>query len=72
MDANSITVLTPNQDPDILYIRGGAPAATEIIRICSDGRLFWKGREVETDDDFRAAMLDLAARLIPIVGHDGR
>jgi len=32
----------------------------EIIRIQYDGRLFWKGREVETDEDFRAAMMDLA------------
>jgi hypothetical protein len=34
--------------------------ATEIIRIAPDGRVFWKQREVETDDDFRGAMLDLA------------
>jgi hypothetical protein len=32
----------------------------EIIRIDQTGRLFWHEREVETDDDFRAAMLDLA------------
>lgn len=33
---------------------------TEIIRIAPDGRVFWRQREVETDDDFRKAMLDLA------------
>jgi hypothetical protein len=33
----------------------------EVIRIGPDGRLFWRGREVETDDDFRGAMMDLAA-----------
>ena len=32
-----------------------------IILIKPDGRLFWRGREVETDDDFRGAMLHLAA-----------
>lgn len=32
----------------------------EVIRIEHDGRLFWHKREVETDDDFRAAMIDLA------------
>lgn len=32
----------------------------EVIRIDSEGRLFWNGREVTTDDDFRSAMLDLA------------
>ena len=35
--------------------------AVEVIRIGPDGRLFWRGREVETDDDFRGAMMDLAA-----------
>ena len=34
-----------------------------IITIDPAGRLFWHGREVETDDDFRAAMLDLAKRM---------
>ena len=38
-------------------------ANTEVIRIGPDGRLFWRGREVETDDDFRGAMMDLAAAL---------
>jgi len=32
-----------------------------VISIGPDGRLFWRGREVETDDDFRGAMMDLAA-----------
>lgn len=34
--------------------------STEVIRIAPDGKVFWKQREVETDDDFRSAMLDLA------------
>jgi len=34
-----------------------------IIMITPEGRIFWKGREVESDDDFRAAMLDLAKKL---------
>jgi len=33
---------------------------TEIIRIAHDGRIYWKQREVETDDEFRQAMMDLA------------
>lgn len=36
----------------------------EVIRIAPDGKLFWRGREVETDADFRAAMLELADRLV--------
>lgn len=46
---------------DILTVR--KDANTEVIRIGPDGRLFWRGREVETDDDFRGAMMDLAAAL---------
>ena len=38
--------------------------AQEIISIKMDGRVFWKGREVETDDDFRAAMMELNRQLI--------
>lgn len=34
--------------------------STEIIRIAHDGRIFWRQREVETDDEFRQAMMDLA------------
>ena len=34
-----------------------------MIRIAPDGKLFWHGREVETDDNFRAAMLELAEAL---------
>ena len=37
---------------------------TEVMRIAADGRIFWRGREVETDDDFRAAMLELRDALM--------
>ena len=48
------------QEPgNILEIR--KDANTEVIRIGPKGHLFWRGREVETDDDFRGAMMDLAA-----------
>jgi hypothetical protein len=56
MDENFIAITSPH----ILNFR---PNNDEIIRIAPDGRLFWRGREVETDDDFRAAMLDLANRI---------
>lgn len=36
----------------------------EIIRIAQDGRIFWHGREVETDDDFRGAMMELAQHML--------
>lgn len=38
-------------------------SGVEVIRIAADGRLFWRQREVDTDADFRAAMLDLAGAL---------
>ena len=31
----------------------------EVIRVDHIGRAFWNGREVETDEDFRGAMLEL-------------
>ena len=45
------------------------PNGEEVIRIDHRGRLFWHKREVVTDDDFRAAMLDLVKHLLPC--HDG-
>lgn len=38
--------------------------AQPIVSIAMDGRVFWKGREVETDDEFRAAMLELNQQLV--------
>ena len=38
----------------------------EIIRIANDGRIFWKQREVETDADFRKAMVELRDALVTI------
>lgn len=31
----------------------------EVVCIKHDGRIFWRGREVETDQDFKSAMIDL-------------
>jgi hypothetical protein len=52
------TELAMRNAPDILTLRESNQS--EVIRVAPDGRIFWHGREVETDDDFRAAMLDLA------------
>ncbi len=40
---------------------------TEVLRIEYDGRIFWRGREVETDTEFRAAMIDLQKSLKELV-----
>jgi hypothetical protein len=46
---------------DIMVI--SAPQNREVIRIAHDGTLFWHGREVTTDKEFKAAMLALARYL---------
>ena len=48
---NTITIIQGNNSP------------VPVILIKPNGTLFWNGREVQTDDDFRAAMLDLVAAL---------
>lgn len=35
----------------------------EVIRITQDGRVFWKGREIESDAEFREAVLDIRQML---------
>lgn len=30
-----------------------------VVEIKNDGTILWKGREIESDDDFKKAMLDL-------------
>jgi hypothetical protein len=51
----------PAATPDILTIRNDT--LIEVIRIAPNGDLFWKDRLVETDNAFKAAMLDLAQAL---------
>lgn len=41
----------------------------EVLRIHHDGRVIWRGREVETDDDFRAAMRDMAESMREVACH---
>ena len=48
--------------PNILEIT--PPGEKEVIRIDPTGRLFWHGREVDTDADSRGAMLELAEYLM--------
>jgi hypothetical protein len=36
----------------------------QVVAIEQDGSIKWRGREVETDDEFKAAMLDLRAVLL--------
>jgi len=56
-DFANITTRTSLVPRDLIQIK--ASGITEVLRIDLDGRIFWKELEVETDDDFRAAMLEL-------------
>ena len=49
---------------DALLIKGGAGGTTELVRVSIDGRIFWRGREVETDAEYKGAMVELITRLI--------
>ena len=44
--------------PDILFVQ--ANQGREVIRITPTGEIYWNNRLVETDDDFKSSMLDLA------------
>jgi hypothetical protein len=41
-----------------------ADPLVEIVRIQDDGTILWKGREVESDAEFRSAMIDLKNALV--------
>ena len=51
---------------DILNVKGYG--GREIIRISPDGILFWNGRLVETDEDFKRAVLEMGQQFIRIWG----
>ena len=50
--------LKVSTQPDILFARSNN--MQEVIRIAHDGNVYWRGRLVESDDEFKQAMLDLA------------
>lgn len=56
----SATAIWHSLDVDALRVQG---QGKEVVRIAHDGRIYWLGREVKTDADFRAAMMDLAQQL---------
>ncbi len=52
------TVIRTDFKPDTLVIYKAA--GDEVIRIGPNGDIFWKGREIETDDQFKKCMVELA------------
>ena len=51
-------------NPNVLHVQ--PPGQEEVLRIGPDGRIFWRQKEVETDDQLREAMLDLRNALLLI------
>lgn len=39
-------------------------AMAQVLSITKDGRIFWRQREVETDDDLRTAMKEVAKAML--------
>ena len=58
----------PNEQADLLTVN---QQARPIVCIAADGRIFWLGREVTSDEDFRSAMLEVAATLAHSRGSAG-
>ena len=49
------------EDPDIIRCMKDGKT---VMRIAPDGRIYWNGKEVLSDDDFRSAMLELKEALM--------
>jgi len=49
--------ITSSTIPSLLTVNN--PKHQEVIRIDKEGRIYWLGREVTTDDEFRQTMLEL-------------
>lgn len=58
-------VMPDHPVPDnTISFRINEPNPQEIIRIGPDGNIYWKGRQVESDSEFKEAMLDLKDAMI--------
>lgn len=47
------------------YVLSVTTPVTPVFQITGDGRIFWRGREVTGDEEFRLAILDLRDFLNP-------
>jgi len=54
-------IVAVNPAPSILFTQ--ANPGREVIKITHTGEVYWNGRLVETDADFKLAMLDLLEHL---------
>lgn len=60
LEGNGIAAVDPSKFDTTFF-----KANKEVVRIAHDGRIYWHGREVESDKDFRAAMVELMGALCP-------
>lgn len=58
---NESMMIKPTDNPHILEIKNHL--GVEIVKITHDGLLFWNGREVTTDQEYRDAMMHIGRRL---------
>ena len=57
---------------EVVFHVADSDAPDEIMRWEADGRLFWRGREVETDDEFRQMVRDMHAWMsVCMCGQEG-
>lgn len=62
-DTESVFGVTKNSELKVPLVEVKDSEFNVIVSIQQDGRIFWKGREVETDEDFRSAMMSLVKHL---------
>lgn len=55
----------PTNVADVFKVQG--QESQEVLRITNTGEIYWKQRLVETDEDFKSAMLDLVENLKKMV-----
>ncbi|MCX7180387.1 MAG: hypothetical protein NTX56_17050 [Proteobacteria bacterium] len=63
---HSFCVVDPMKFADILLCKNSE--GVDVVKITHKGEVFWLGREVTTDNEFRAAMLDLRDSLMLYFG----
>lgn len=68
METNELSVpeslFVSFQPPEFDTFRIYDKDMAQVLSIKKDGRIFWRQREVETDDDLRSAMKEFAKALI--------
>lgn len=59
-DATSVVCRATQTDTAPMVVHN---STEEVLRICNNGEVIWRGRLVNSDDDFKLAMLEMAATI---------